>query len=102
MYYNLTSVLPFKAGINAAANPEEVSDTLGNGRALILERRGQLTVGTTMESATAYYIRLEHLCHAQMTAEAASRRRGEPLVPIGEDVAKVRPLPRTCDSLRLG
>jgi hypothetical protein len=41
------------------------------------------------ESATAYYIRPDHLCHAPVWAEAAARQQGQPLVHISEDVAKV-------------
>jgi hypothetical protein len=90
MYYGQHEVLPHETGVNAYENPKAVSDALGKGKALIMERRGLMTVGGTMHGAVSYYLRLEHLCDAQLMAEASAKGRGIPLVHINEEFAKVR------------
>ncbi|RSH90308.1 hypothetical protein EHS25_001642 [Saitozyma podzolica] len=42
-----------------------------HGKAMILRNHGIISVGKTLESAIAYYVRLEQLCESQLMADAA-------------------------------
>ena len=74
---------------DAMTNPDAVSQALGQGKGLIMENRGILLVGATIECPISYYIRMESLCLIQLTAEAAARGRGGDLVHVGDDEVKV-------------
>lgn len=42
-----------------------------HGKAMILRNHGIISVGRTLESAIAFYVRLEQLCESQLMADAA-------------------------------
>jgi len=83
-------VLPLASGLAAQTCSIDVSTALGQGKALILQNRGLLSVGGAIECALSYYIRLENLCKAQLLAEAAARGRGEGgIVLVGDEEVEV-------------
>ena len=59
-----------------------IGDALGNGKAVILQNHGLLTVGHSVEEAAWWFITMERSCQAQLLAEAA----GTPIL-IDADVA---------------
>jgi len=48
-----------------------IADALGDGAACILQNHGLLTVGKTVDAATANFAMLEGCCHSQLMAQAA-------------------------------
>jgi ribulose-5-phosphate 4-epimerase/fuculose-1-phosphate aldolase len=55
------------------------------GKAVVLQNHGILSVGSSVDSAVAYFIRLEKLCEVQLTADAA----GASTVLGQDDIASV-------------
>ncbi|WWC57925.1 uncharacterized protein I303_100460 [Kwoniella dejecticola CBS 10117] len=83
-FYNKFHRLPFQTGQNALSDPKAVSDCLKDGKGFVMENRGILLVGATIECPISYYIRMESVCQIQLLAEAAVRGRGGELVKIGQ------------------
>ncbi|WWC85647.1 uncharacterized protein L201_000513 [Kwoniella dendrophila CBS 6074] len=83
-FYNKFNRLPFSVGQNALDNPQAVSDCLKDGKGFVMENRGILLCGATIECPISYYIRMESLCQIQLLAEAAVKGRGGDLVRVGE------------------
>ncbi|WWD20480.1 hypothetical protein CI109_104956 [Kwoniella shandongensis] len=83
-FYKRFHRLPFSVGQNAEYNPEAVSTCLRDGKGFVMENRGILLVGATIECPISYYIRMESLCQIQLLAEAAVKGRGGDLVRVGE------------------
>lgn len=57
-------------------DPEEgrnIAKALGNGKAVILQNHGLLTVADTVDAAAFWFITLERTCQAQLLADAAAR-----------------------------
>lgn len=48
-----------------------IAQALGNGVGVILQNHGLLTVGTSVDSATANFIMMDSCCHSQLLAQAA-------------------------------
>lgn len=46
------------------------------GKAIILQNHGILSVATTVEAAVIYFVRLEQLCEAQMLADSSGSTDG--------------------------
>ncbi|KAH8900185.1 class II aldolase/adducin domain protein [Thozetella sp. PMI_491] len=49
-----------------------IADSLGGGKAVILQNHGILTVGQTVDEAAFWFISLERTCQAQLLADAAA------------------------------
>lgn len=64
-----------------------IAKTLGNGKAIILQNHGLLTVGQSVDEAAFWFISLDKTCHAQLLAEAASAN-GLKKIMIEEEEAK--------------
>jgi ribulose-5-phosphate 4-epimerase/fuculose-1-phosphate aldolase len=70
-----------------------IAQALGDKRAVILQNHGILTVGGSVESATATYVAFENACQTQLLAEAAG-----PVKLISHEVARATAnLPRGSD-----
>ncbi|MBW4615620.1 MAG: class II aldolase/adducin family protein [Desmonostoc vinosum HA7617-LM4] len=54
---------------------QQIAETLGEKKALILRNHGILTVGHSVDEAASWYFNLERSCQAQLLAEAAGRPR---------------------------
>lgn len=68
-FYNKVHVLPLKAVNQVRSNRKPVQDTIKDGKALILQHKGALTVGAAIECSLSYFIRFENLCKVQLLAE---------------------------------
>lgn len=69
-----------------AIEPEEgkeIAAALGNGKGIILQNHGLLTVGSTVDSAAYLYTLMERSCECQLLADAALRP-GEKLKICGD------------------
>ena len=89
-FYHRIHPLPFTASLEAADNPKVIQACLKDGKGLIMQNRGVLVVGATIECPISYYIRMESLCRAQMLAEAAAKGRGgAELVLVGQKEIEV-------------
>lgn len=83
-FYKSHSVYTNFGGV--AIEPEEgkeIAAALGNGKGIILQNHGLLTVGTTVDSAAYLYTLLERSCECQLLADAALRP-GEKLKVCGD------------------
>ncbi|GAA5875978.1 hypothetical protein JCM8547_000670 [Rhodosporidiobolus lusitaniae] len=66
-----------------------IAEALGDKKALIMASHGLLTVGETIESATAWFIGLENECRVALLADAAAARDpSNPPKEIDHDAAK--------------
>lgn len=54
---------------------DRIAEAAGNGKALILQNHGILTVGGSIESAVWWYLSFEDACRVQLAAEAAGKPR---------------------------
>ncbi|KAL2372152.1 class II aldolase/adducin [Blastomyces gilchristii SLH14081] len=75
-------VLDREEGINIAR-------ALGDGKAVILQNHGLLTVGESVDEAAFWFISLDKTCHAQLLADAAAAGSGYKKILIGEEEAEV-------------
>lgn len=64
-----------------------IATTLGNGKAIILQNHGLLTVGQSVDEAAFWFISLDKTCHAQLLADAAAAS-GLKKIMIEEEEAK--------------
>ena len=63
---------------------DRIAQALGNGKAVIMQNHGNLTVGSTVDEAAWLFITMDRSCQSQLMAEAA----GTP-VPIAHEAAIV-------------
>jgi ribulose-5-phosphate 4-epimerase/fuculose-1-phosphate aldolase len=63
---------------------DRIAQALGNGKAVIMQNHGNLTVGSTVDEAAWLFITMDRSCQSQLMAEAA----GTP-VPIAHEAAMV-------------
>ncbi|CEJ60012.1 Putative L-fuculose-phosphate aldolase [Penicillium brasilianum] len=61
---------------------------LGNGKAVILQNHGLLTVGRTVDEAAFWFISLDKTCHAQLLVDAAERGSGHKKKIINDEEAE--------------
>ncbi len=54
---------------------KRLAHTLGENKAIILQNHGLLTVGTTVDEAAWWFIKMERSCESQLLAEAAGKPR---------------------------
>ncbi|CAH0057776.1 unnamed protein product [Clonostachys solani] len=66
----------FKGVVLASEEGRDIANALGSKKACILQNHGLLTVGTTVEAATFWFISLDKLCHTQLLNDAACARGG--------------------------
>jgi ribulose-5-phosphate 4-epimerase/fuculose-1-phosphate aldolase len=66
-----------------------IADCLGkNGKAVILQNHGLLTVGQSVDEAAFWFLSLDRSCHAQLLADAASAGSGYEKKIIGNEEAQ--------------
>ena len=65
---------------------KRIGKALGNGKAVILQNHGLITVGNDVDSAAFWFISLDKTCQAQLLADAASAGNGfkKQLIPDEE------------------
>ncbi|KAF2481697.1 class II aldolase/adducin N-terminal [Neohortaea acidophila] len=76
-FYKSHSVYPQFGGV--VFDPEEgrrIAQHLGDGKAIILQNHGLLTVGETVDEAAFWFISMDRTCHAQLLADAAENGSG--------------------------
>lgn len=66
----------YNGSVLATSEGEKIAEALGPRKAAILRNHGLLTCGETVESATWWFISLEHCCQAQLAVDAAAFARG--------------------------
>ncbi|KAI1396710.1 arad-like aldolase/epimerase [Hypoxylon fuscum] len=62
----------FRGVVLDSEEGRRISKALGNGKAVILQNHGLLTVGNTVDEAAFWFLSLERTCQAQLLADAAS------------------------------
>jgi len=67
---------------------KRIGKALGNGKAVILQNHGLLTVGKTVDSAAFWFISLDKTCHAQLLVDAASAGSGHKKKLISDEEAE--------------
>lgn len=66
---------------------KRIAKALGNGKAVILQNHGLITVGETIDAAAFWFISLDKSCHAQLLADAASAGSGYKKILISDEEA---------------
>lgn len=66
---------------------KRIAKALGNGKAVILQNHGLLTVGGSVDEAAFWFISLDKTCHAQLLADAASAGSGHKKILITDEEA---------------
>ncbi|KAK5628776.1 hypothetical protein RRF57_004491 [Xylaria bambusicola] len=64
-----------------------IATALGDGKAVILQNHGILTVGQSVDEAAFWFISLERTCQAQLLADAAAAGSGHNKILIDDDEA---------------
>ncbi|KAI1085314.1 class II aldolase/adducin domain protein [Whalleya microplaca] len=62
----------FRGVVLDSEEGKRIGKALGNGKAVILQNHGLLTVGESVDEAAFWFISLDKTCHAQLLADAAS------------------------------
>lgn len=60
--------------VSAVEEGQRIADALGSHKACILQNHGLLTVGTSVEEATWWFITMDRSCQAQLIAEATGHK----------------------------
>ncbi|KAI2606140.1 arad-like aldolase/epimerase [Hypoxylon fragiforme] len=76
----------FRGVVLDSEEGQRIAKALGNGKAVILQNHGLLTVGGSVDEAAFWFISLERTCQAQLLADAASAA-GYKKIPIDDDEA---------------
>jgi len=66
---------------------KRIAKVLQNGKAVILQNHGLLTVGGSVDEAAFWFISLDKTCHAQLLADAASAGSGHKKILINDEEA---------------
>jgi len=66
---------------------KRIAKVLQNGKAVILQNHGLLTVGGSVDEAAFWFISLDKTCHAQLLADAASAGSGNKKILINDEEA---------------
>ncbi|KAJ2981621.1 hypothetical protein NQ176_g1908 [Zarea fungicola] len=77
----------FEGVVLESQEGDNIARALGPRKAAILQNHGLLTVGSTVEAATFWFISLERLCHSQLLNDAACARGGS-AITISDESAK--------------
>jgi len=88
-FYKSHSVYPQFGGV-VFDNEEgkRIAEHLGDGKAIILQNHGLLTVGNTIDAAAFWFLSLDKTCHAQLLVDAAERGSGHQRTLIPDEEAK--------------
>ncbi|KAK8219301.1 hypothetical protein M8818_001035 [Zalaria obscura] len=78
----------FKGVVLDSEEGERIGRALGDGKAVILQNHGLLTVGQSVDEAAFWFISMDKTCHAQLLADAASNGSGRPKIMIDEEEAE--------------
>ncbi|GAA5897978.1 uncharacterized protein JCM6883_000882 [Sporobolomyces salmoneus] len=70
-YQDIALLTQFDGVVLSKEEGALIAKTLEDKKAIVLQNHGLLTVGTTIDSAVAWYILLETQCQVQLLAEAA-------------------------------
>jgi len=65
-----------------------IAECLGDGKAVILQNHGLLTVSNTVDAAAFWFMSLDKTCHAQLLVDAAASGSGHKKIFIPEDEAQ--------------
>ncbi|EER26830.1 hypothetical protein D8B26_005623 [Coccidioides posadasii str. Silveira] len=66
-----------------------IAKALGDGKAVILQNHGLLTVGESVDEAAFWFISLDKTCHAQLLADAAANGSGYKKIMINKEEAEI-------------
>lgn len=77
----------FRGVVLDSEEGRRISKALGNGKAVILQNHGLLTVGGSVDEAAFWFLSLERTCQAQLLADAASAAGYKKLI-IDDDEAE--------------
>ncbi|OCK84342.1 class II aldolase/adducin domain-containing protein [Lepidopterella palustris CBS 459.81] len=66
---------------------KRIAGALGQGKAVILQNHGLLTVGQSVDEAAFWFMSLDKTCHAQLLADAAAAGSGREKIMIREEEA---------------
>lgn len=66
---------------------KRIAKALGNGKAVILQNHGLLTVGRSVDEAAFWFISLDKSCMAQLLADAAAAGSGNKKILISDEEA---------------
>lgn len=66
---------------------KRIAKALGNGKAVILQNHGLLTVADTVDAAAFWFMSLDKTCHAQLLADAVANGSGYKKIMIDDDEA---------------
>ncbi|KAF7196300.1 4-hydroxy-3-prenylphenylpyruvate oxygenase/4-hydroxy-3-prenylbenzoate synthase [Pseudocercospora fuligena] len=65
-----------------------IASHLGDGKAIILQNHGLLTVGETVDAAAFWFLSLDKTCHAQLLCDAVERGSGHQKTYIPDEEAR--------------
>ena len=82
------SELVFGVLIISQEEGRRIGQALGNGKAVILQNHGLLTVGGSVDSAAFWFISMDKTCHAQLLCDAAASGAGRKKIMIPDDEAE--------------
>ncbi|RFU25901.1 hypothetical protein B7463_g10444, partial [Scytalidium lignicola] len=66
---------------------KKIAKALGNGKAVILQNHGLLTVGNSIDEAAFWFLSLDKTCMAQLLVDAASAGSGNKKILINDEEA---------------
>lgn len=67
---------------------QRIASVLGDGKAVILQNHGLLTVGRSVDEAAFWFMSLDKTCHAQLLVDAAAMGSGHEKKFINDEEAK--------------
>jgi len=67
---------------------QRIAEHLGDGKAIILQNHGLLTVGETIDAAAFWFLSLDKTCQAQLLVDAAEQGSGHKRTLIPEEEAE--------------
>jgi len=88
-FYESHAVYPQFGGV--VLDREEgrrIASHLGDGKAIILQNHGLLTVGETVDAAAFWFVSLDKTCHAQLLVDAAEKGSGHKKTLIPDEEAR--------------
>lgn len=89
VFYNAQSVYnSFGGVVFEQAEGERIAEALGDGKGLILQNHGLLTVGKTIDEAASLFTLMDRLCQIQLLVEAAEGSNKVERKVISDEEAK--------------
>ncbi|BGP49207.1 hypothetical protein JCM10450v2_005090 [Rhodotorula kratochvilovae] len=89
-FYGSQSVLDSFGGVVLSGSEgARIAEKLGDGKLCILQNHGLLTVGSSIDSAVAWFLMAEEQCKVQLLSHAAAAGLpGTKVIPIGDEEAR--------------